>query len=254
MRSDTDVIWEEWGKRNPYYGVLTQEQYDRDRIARSKDEFFASGEDHVSRTIGEIEKHFGPMSKNNALDFGCGVGRILIPLSRRFTSVTGMDISVSMLKEAVRNIQERGINNIELLHSDDDLSPLRRRFDFIHTYIVLQHIAPRRGYRIIRNLFQHLSPGGAFLIHVCVQRKLPFLSEFRYRIRHQLPYAFMLRNLIRGRGLLEPTIHMNEYNVTVLLNIFRLAGFDELVTKLEDHGSFLTASFYSKDVRNLASG
>jgi len=51
----------------------------------------------------------------NALDLGCGTGKIARGLSKSFESVTAVDASASMLRVAVEH-QDRGVNNIAWVH------------------------------------------------------------------------------------------------------------------------------------------
>ncbi|HKJ31811.1 MAG TPA: class I SAM-dependent methyltransferase [Balneolales bacterium] len=96
--------------------------------------------------LKKIRKYVDPhFSINRALDFGCGVGRLLIPLSVYSSHVTGVDVSESMLDEARKNCEARQITNVDFIKSDDDLSLLNRKFNFIHSYIVFQHIPAKRG-------------------------------------------------------------------------------------------------------------
>ena len=61
-------------------------------------------------------------AQKSSLDFGCGVGRLIIPFARVFEHVTGVDISPAMLEIAQRNCLEQGIHNVEFVRSDDELS------------------------------------------------------------------------------------------------------------------------------------
>lgn len=242
-----DLEWERWGQKDPYFGVLTDPKYHKANIENSKADFFESGALHVANVLDQVQKHFGPIQRANALDFGCGVGRLLVPLSKEFNSVTGLDVSTSMLEEASKNLAIRQISNVELLESDDSLTRLgSRTFDFVHTYIVLQHIAPERGYRIIRNLLRHLSPEGAFFIHVSCRRNQSLARRLIYLSRSQVPFSYTLFNMLQGRRMFEPIMEMNEYDISRVFTILQQEGFPELKTRLENHGGCLTASFYSR--------
>jgi 2-polyprenyl-3-methyl-5-hydroxy-6-metoxy-1,4-benzoquinol methylase len=248
MKARTDLDWERWGKQDPYFGVLTDPKYRQSNIKNTKADFFESGKQHIIDAIEGIEQHFGPIPRASALDFGCGVGRLLVRLSTEFNRIRGLDVSKSMLEEASKSLAEVKIDNVELLESDDTLSVLGNiKFDFIHTYQVLQHIPPERGYRIIHNLLDHLSTGGAFFIHVCCRRNLPLAKRLIYLIKIKIPYTYILFNILRNRKAFEPVMEMNEYDIGRLLGIFRQAGFQKIMTKLENHGNFLTASFYSRN-------
>jgi len=248
MKKQTDFAWERWGQRDPYFGVLSDQKYRRANISNTKTDFFDSGDQHIANVLEGIEKHFGPVPKASALDFGCGVGRLLVPLSKIFGRVTGLDVSKAMLEEASRNLAERKIGNVDLLNSDDELSTLGNgKFDFVHTYIVLQHLSPERGYIIVRNLLRHLSSDGAFFIHVSCRRNLPMARELAYFCKTKLPFGYVLFNMLQGRRMFEPRMEVNEYDAGRLLEVLQRAGFQELLTKLENHGTSLTASFSSRN-------
>src|SRR5277367_1629330 len=100
----TDHEWEEWGRRDPYFGVLTHPRFRRANLTEAaKSEFFESGRLHVEYVMQVVRKHIdADFTPKRALDFGCGVGRILIPLAQVTQEVVGVDVSPSMLHEAKR--------------------------------------------------------------------------------------------------------------------------------------------------------
>lgn len=247
MKKNTDIAWERWGQQDPYFAVLTEQKYRKVSIESAKASFFESGQLHVADVLRKIEEHFGPVSRGDALDFGCGVGRLSIPLAKEFNRVTGLDVSRAMLEEASKNLAERRIDNVDLVESDDVLSRLGdKRFNFIHTYIVLQHISAKRGYVIVRNLLRHLASGGTFFIHVCCRRNLPLVRELVYFCKTKIPGGYILFNMLQGKKISEPVMEGNEYDVGTLLKVFQEAGFEDVMTKLENRSNCLTASFYSK--------
>src|SRR5215813_8304094 len=142
---NTDRTWKKLGEIDPYYGVLSHPRF---RAAATEGEirreFFMSGEDHVERVFATIRENLDPeFAPSRALDFGCGVGRVTIPLARRIAQVVAIDVSDSMLSEANKNCEEAGVRNVTLLKSDDGLGRLSGDFDFLHSFIVFQHISPR---------------------------------------------------------------------------------------------------------------
>ena len=84
MNMSTDSDWEMFGKSNPYFGVLTHEKYRSASLTKeAKDEFFETGSAHVSAVFKTIAEKLGRTGGfTRVLDFGCGVGRLLIPFSR----------------------------------------------------------------------------------------------------------------------------------------------------------------------------
>ena len=87
-------------------------------------------------------------------------GRLLLPLARISRHVVGVDVSDAMLREARKHCDARGITNVELVGSDDRLSRVQGSFDFVHSWIVFQHIAPRRGTAILEEVLARLERGG----------------------------------------------------------------------------------------------
>ncbi len=100
--NNTDHDWESFGKNDPYWAVLTQDRFRKkvlDETARR--DFFLSGEKYIDWVFWMIHKHVdSEFNPGKGLDFGCGVGRLLLPIARRCQSAIGTDVSESMLLEA----------------------------------------------------------------------------------------------------------------------------------------------------------
>ncbi len=145
----SDRAYDSVGQTEPYFGVISLDRYLSANLdAAALSEFFASGEAQVAQVLAMIRARFAADFKpRRALDFGCGVGRILIPLAREADHAIGVDVSDAMMAEAARNCRERGLANVSFVKSDDRLSRLEGTFDLIHSSIVFQHIVPRRRRR-----------------------------------------------------------------------------------------------------------
>src|SRR5688572_20637499 len=100
-----ESVWKYFGEKDPYYGVFSIDEMRSDVLAEgARKKFFDSGEEHVDRLWREMEAHFGSAPEpRRALDFGCGVGRVAIPLAQRCKSVVGVDISEAMVEGARKN-------------------------------------------------------------------------------------------------------------------------------------------------------
>lgn len=164
----TDVEWEKWGRQDPYFGVITWDRFRADKIDdTARAEFFASGQRHVDSVLGSCRQYVDPQfTPARVLDFGCGVGRLVVPFAGVAAEVVGVDVSPSMLAEARRNCDERGIANVALELSDDQLSRVQGDFDLVHSVIVLQHIEPVRGRLIFKRLVELVRPGGIGALHL----------------------------------------------------------------------------------------
>ena len=235
--NDSDKDWERFGKSDPYFAVLTAPEFHGTLSPDAKEKFFRSGEDHVSRIFSIIRARLDPsFAPVHALDFGCGVGRLVLPLAAQCQEVTGVDVSESMLAEARRNCDSHRAKNVRLVRSDDELSALRGTFDFIHSYIVLQHIPVARGEKLIRNLARRLAPGGVGVFQVPYtsgRTRLP--GKLVYWARLWIPGAKALLNLAKRRAVNAPVMQMNSYSVTRLLDSLKDEGCGEVHVRFSDH-------------------
>lgn len=243
----TDKDWEAYGAHDPYFGVLSAERYKSSRLTdEAKNEFFQTGEDHVRSVIDKVRVHLDPaFSPARSLDFGCGVGRLVLPLAGVSGTVTGVDVSPSMLALAKSNCERRGVDNVSFVRSDDALSGLSGVYDFIHSYIVFQHIPPRRGMNLFQQLLNRLDNGGVGVMHFTYAH-----TKFRTRLllflRSRIPLARGLLNWVRGRKFSAPEMQMNIYNLNRLLRLIRDAGAESAFLEQTDHGGYLGVVLYFK--------
>src|SRR5580704_5530841 len=93
--------WEELATVDAKWSVLTNPGK---RTSWGDSEFFATGECEVGQLIQTLQGLSYPKLFKNALDFGCGVGRLTLPLSQRFENTWGIDISAPMLEQAKANV------------------------------------------------------------------------------------------------------------------------------------------------------
>jgi SAM-dependent methyltransferase len=233
----TDHEWEEWGRRDPYFGVLTHPRFRRANLTETaKSEFFQSGRLHVEYVMQVIRNHIdAEFTPKRVLDFGCGVGRILIPLAQVAQEVVGLDVSPSMLQEARRNCTEQGISNVQLLAGDVESSSLGEPFDLIHSYIVFQHIPPDRGKIIFLKLLEHIRPAGVGALQLTYSKK-QFAST--YGIDPAVPQTSSAERIGKDEKS-DPEMQMNPYNLNELVFMLQSAGAVRFHAEFVDHGGEL---------------
>ncbi|MGA7870688.1 MAG: class I SAM-dependent methyltransferase [Candidatus Binatus sp.] len=194
-----DRGYEKAARIDPYYAVIPFPQFRRSQLSEEHlQEFFAIGEQHIENVISTIRKHFAPdFTPHRVLDYGCGTGRLVIPLSRRAERVVGVDISPSMLSETRVNCDRFGVDNVELVLADDNLTRVTGKFDLIHSTIVFQHVPAKRVEKIVRGLIPHLEPGGFGSLHFL------FWSPAKMRIarfvKRTIPFGNAIANRLKGR-------------------------------------------------------
>jgi SAM-dependent methyltransferase len=243
----TDLAWEEWGRLEPYYSVLTQPQYRMSALdSEAKREFFVSGQHHAQGVLQNIRRQMtADFTPRSVLDFGCGVGRLVIPFARIATEVVGLDVSPGMLREAEENCRLNGISNVKLLLSDDSLSVVAsQKFDLVHSSIVLQHIPTDRGKLIFRNLLECVAPGGVVAVQL-LYGKSRFASSYGVAPEPAPPAKPKWYELVRllkpppPPRPAEPEMQMNAYNLNELLFIMQMRGVTRFFTQFTDHAGEL---------------
>ncbi|MEM0979922.1 MAG: methyltransferase domain-containing protein [Cyanobacteria bacterium P01_H01_bin.58] len=248
FKQDTDREWEKYGKEDPYYGVITCEKFCQANLNKaSKEEFFASGSKYIDKIIDNVRQHLNQDCViERALDFGCGVGRLVMPLAKISKEVTGIDVSESMLNEARKNCAESSIENVRFVKSDDNLSCLNSKYDFIHSFIVFQHIPPLRGEKIFRQLLSHLEDGGIGVIHFTYKKANRVDEKIVYFLRNNIPFASSFISILRGKGLHVPQMQMNTYNLNRVLSIMQETGVRNFYTEFTQHANVSGVIFYFK--------
>ena len=153
--------WNYFAEADPYYSVATYEKFRDENVNDERlDEFFGSGRAYVEKLWREIESlNEGEFRPNRSLDFGCGVGRLAIPIAMRSGVAVGMDIAPKMMEIAAENAKRQGVHNISFAESGDTLKfPGEGGFDLIHSFVVIQHIRPELGEKLISQMIDQLNP------------------------------------------------------------------------------------------------
>jgi SAM-dependent methyltransferase len=234
VSDDSDASWENYGKRDPYYGVLSDNKFRNQNLSESVlAAFMQSGETHIDDAVKFAESNFGPLRRGRALDFGCGVGRLVLPLARRFSHATGLDISDSMLAETRRNAAQAEVRNITLARGLAELPP-DDSYDFIHSFIVLQHIPVLRGEEVIAGLLSRLAPGGVAMLHVNLRLKRGRIRALGSWLRRRFTLLNIPANLLGKRRWNEPMMQMNEYSLNRILEIGHRLGFSRMLVRPAD--------------------
>ena len=244
-------IWEDFAVNDAYYGVATFDKFRRPNLdSAAKEDFFQSGREHVAQIWNEIESAFRvKMRPRRALDYGCGVGRILIALAEKCETVVGVDIAAGMLAETRRNCADRKIENVCLQSAGDFLAADPETFDLVHSFIVLQHIDPQIGDEIIEQMVKRLEPGGIGMLHVTYFDPSPAFKKLRFRVYRDVPFVHTSLNVIRGKR--EPLMPMYEYDLNRIYQILQANGCGSTFARFTDHGWLGMMIFFQKDLMEM---
>lgn len=224
--------WELYGARDPYYGVLSASDYHSTRMDdTTRERFFQTGRRHVAEVTAMIEAHAGSdFRPRRALDYGCGVGRLTLPLAEHCEHVYGVDVSPSMLREAERNASRMSLGNVEWVAAEK-LAELHGRYDLAHSFLVFQHIPVHEGERILATLARGLRAGGVGVIHLTLRPTHPLGGLFHWTMK-SVPFAYNLFNLARGREWSYPHMQMNSYSLNRIGGLLANAGIAGWHTRL----------------------
>lgn len=113
-----------------------------------------------------IIQHLDLQPGMQALDFGCGPGRLTIPMAEKVGTqgnITAVDIQPGMLQRAKEKAQEKNLNNIHFIQSAAGAGKLdKNKFDRAVLVTVLGEIPNQIP--AMQELFNTLKPGGILSI------------------------------------------------------------------------------------------
>lgn len=249
----TDTEWVKWGQQDPYFAVITEDRFRAGKLNDdAKQAFFDTGRWHAGYVLDTCRRLIDPaFEPARALDFGCGVGRVAVPLAERVAAVVGVDVSPDMLAEARRNCDLHGLANVELLPSDDTLSAVTGSFDLVHSCITFQHIDVPRGRRLFARLIELLADGGIGAIQITYAKAYHpdnFGQPPAPPPTAQAPAAkgeglapTLMRAVLGERivPLADPEMLMNPYNLSELAFLLQRSGVASFNAEFTDHGGEL---------------
>lgn len=175
--------WERYAQSDAEFYIWTD--------VEAGDDFAASGERDAARIMALCAPHLA--GRGRALEIGCGVGRLVIPMSRHFERIIGVDIAPTMLRKLADNCRRDGVTGVTgmLAHEAwDAQGPI----DFAYSHIVLQHIeswATIESY--VARVAGALSADGVF--YAQFDSRPP---NVLYHLRNRLPDSLLPRHYRRG--------------------------------------------------------
>jgi len=245
---DTDADWEKLAQHEPYWAVLSHDKFKTKNLDEATlDNFFQTGVNYVDRTKKVLaDLSDGPFIPRSALDFGCGVGRLVIPMSRDCERVVGIDISDTMLLECKK--KTLGAPEIELYSTLEEIP--NARFDWVNTCIVLQHIPPERGIVLLRTMLAMLEPMGGVSLQVTFFKERKLLTSLMYVNGFQSSPGVVkpLEELPVGPGT---PIAMYDYDLNRIYYELIRGGVGQMRVWHEDHGGI--HALFIAGVRSAAS-
>jgi ubiquinone/menaquinone biosynthesis C-methylase UbiE len=151
------------------------------------DEFFQNGVKEIASLMNKIKELGINLKHENALDFGCGAGRLTQALSGYFGHCYGIDISQAMIDMAVKYNRHADKVSYSLNQTERLESFSGNFFDLIYTTITLQHMKPESAKKYIKEFLRVLKPGGLLVFQL-----IDYLPR-RYRLQPKRRLFALLR-------------------------------------------------------------
>lgn len=187
--------WEELAQLDPLWAVASSPQLRHGKW--NEEEFYAVGRRKVRKLMKRLDALGVPARTARALDFGCGAGRLTLPLADHFALVVGVDIAPSMLERARTRAAGRPGLEFRLDETGDQSLLAGKSFDLVYSGLVLQHLPSISGaLACLERLCAAVGPGGALVVQVPVWLR----EQGPRRIRQRL-YTLLRRLGVPARML-----------------------------------------------------
>lgn len=211
--------WNALGRKNPFGAIITRDGSPKARW--DAEEFFATGRADVQRFVADLERLAPSVPRRQAIDFGCGVGRITRALADYFEAVVGVDVARSMIARAT-DLNRAHPRCRFVVNRASDLGRFPDgAFDVAYSRLVLQHMPPAMVRRYVPELIRVLAPGGVLMFQLPTE--IPFVDAERLYIeapvlgsalKRRLPRRLVrIHRLIKYRLFISPIPRMDMHGM-----------------------------------------
>lgn len=245
--SNYKQLWDEYGKDDAYYAVATIDKFKAENLNdENLNDFFGTGEEYVDEIWKTIEKNFiTDFKPKTALDFGCGVGRLTIPLAEKCEKIIGVDISATMVQEAEKNAKIRNLQNTEFIQDSEGFVNSVEKFDLVHSYIVIQHIVPKIGYQVFEELVNKVKEGGIGVLQLTFFNPGSLRSKIISKLYLKFPFLYQLRNKVKNQKPLK-LLPIHEYDLNQIFYILQKKDCHRCHIRFTFHGLHGILIFFQK--------
>ncbi len=167
--------WEAFAKENAEFYIYTVPGVDF-ATPSGQALFRQSGRDDVETILRESKQYLNRFDR--AIEIGCGVGRLALPMAERFAEVIGVDIAPTMISKLGDNSRAVGASNVRGFLAHEawfDQGPA----ELVYSVMVFQHI---ESWTVIADYFARIAR--------CLAEDGVCYAQFDTR-RRTLPYLGM---------------------------------------------------------------
>jgi SAM-dependent methyltransferase len=230
-----DPRWEAYAAREPYFAVLTDPKFLRANLTPDRErEFFDSGEALVTLALRMIEPLAPIFTPRSVLEYGCGAGRLAIPLARRPGAVTAVDRSPTMLDVARREARRQGVT--VAFETPAELAAGHKTFDLVFCYLVFQRMPQDEGLALLRELITCIDRAGIGVFHFPYRTEASGPVRALRAIRDRMPAANALANRLRGKPPDEPFMPCHTYDLEAIFAALEAASVARTSALIDHHG------------------
>jgi cyclopropane fatty-acyl-phospholipid synthase-like methyltransferase len=132
--------WDYFAETDPFTYIMT------DLKERDPQRFWQSGRRIVEQELIPLIEARG-IRPEIAMELGCGVGRLVFPLSAHFREIVGVDIAEGMVQRAQTFARDNNIHHVRFsaISGPEDLmhrvGNYAGRINFLYSLLVFQHVA-----------------------------------------------------------------------------------------------------------------
>lgn len=147
-----------------------------------------------------------------------------------------------MIAEAEKNCAEKKLTNV--VFHQELTAVAHSECDLVHSFIVLQHIPPKEGLRLMREMIDRIKPEGVGVLHLTFNNGFSWLKRLGLVLRRESAFFHRVCNLLQGRRWNMPLMAMYTYDLSLVLALFHEKHICELHTTLVEHGAFRGVCFF----------
>ena len=149
--------WDRRAKHHAKYWIAT-EDYQNEEVFTQSGQMTAEA---ILAKLGAFHR-----STWTGLDIGCGIGRVLKPLSPHFHRLIGVDVSAEMINKSKDWLREApNVDTFETSGVDLSLFP-PRHFDLVYSYVAFQHMPRPVFERYLEEINRVLKTQGYLLFQI----------------------------------------------------------------------------------------
>ena len=196
--SDIQYNWEGFAHDDPMWAILTRPN--KRYKGWEHDDFFATGKKQIHHLFGELKAKKISFNTVRAMDFGCGMGRLSRALADRFENTVGVDISSKMVELATSANQSiKGLTFVQ--NSQIPFEQFNdETFDFVLSYITLQHNDPEISTQYLSEFCRILSTDGLLVFQLPSEPDNSWVGMLIRLPRPILNTLRWFRQLLFGQG------------------------------------------------------